>query len=42
MLLEFDIMSQQGRALSPDIKKVIVQVKKYFDRTKSDVSEYKR
>ena len=35
-------MSQQGRALSPDIKKVIVQVKKYFDRTKSDVSEQKR
>lgn len=42
MLLEFDIMSQQGRALSPDIKKVIVQIKKYFDRTKSDVSEHKR
>lgn len=41
MPLEFDIMSQQGRALSPDIKKVIVQVKKYFDRTKSDESEYK-
>jgi transposase len=35
-------MSQQGRALSPDIKKVIVQVKKYFDRTKSDVSEHNR
>ena len=35
-------MSQQGRALSPDTKKVIVQIKKYFDRTKSDESEHKR
>ncbi len=35
-------MSQQGRALSPETKKVIVQIKKYFDRTKSDESEHKR
>ena len=32
-------MTQQGRTVSPDIKKVIVQIKKYFDRTKSDASE---
>lgn len=32
-------MSQQGRALSPDVKKMIVQVKKYFDRTKHDSIE---
>ena len=32
-------MSQQGRALSPDIKKIIVQIKKYFDRIKSDELE---
>ncbi len=35
-------MSQQGRALSPDIKKIIVQIKKYFDRIKSDEFEHKR
>jgi transposase len=32
-------LTQQGRTLSPDIKKVIVQIKKYFDRTKSDIAE---
>jgi len=32
-------LSQQGRALTPDIKKLIVQLKGYFDRTKKDLDE---
>ena len=35
-------MSQQGRAISPDTKKAIVSIKKYFDRTKSDILEQER
>lgn len=35
-------MAQQGRAISPDIKKAIVQLKQYFDRTQSDSLEQSR
>lgn len=35
-------MSQQGRALSTDIKRAIVQVKQYFDRSKSNDTEESR
>lgn len=32
-------LSQQGRALTPDVKRLIVQLKDYFDRTKKDLDE---
>ena len=32
-------MAKQGKSISPDYKKAIVTLKKYFDRTKTDVAE---
>jgi transposase len=40
--MESHSLSQQGRALSPDIKKSLVRLKEYFDRTKSDAVEHSR